>query len=79
MKESGLGNFSLHYIRDKQKREVDFLVAKDNKPWILIETKLSDIKLSSSLKHFHETLQPEYSLQLSRNKIACRKNNFFYY
>lgn len=74
--ESGLGNFSLHYIRDKQKREVDFLVVKDNKPWILIEAKLSDTKLSSSLKHFHEILQPEYSFQVVHNLSAVQKNCF---
>jgi predicted AAA+ superfamily ATPase len=29
----GFGDFDLRYLRDKQKREVDFLVVKDHKPW----------------------------------------------
>jgi hypothetical protein len=29
----GLGEYDLFYIRDKQKREVDFLISKDGKPW----------------------------------------------
>ena len=28
----GFGTFELRYRRDKQKREVDFLVAKDQRP-----------------------------------------------
>ena len=42
---------SLHYLRDKQKREVDFLTARDGMPEWLVETKISDAE-TSSLKHF---------------------------
>ena len=35
--DMGLGKFSLHYLRDKQQREVDFLVANDGHPWFLVE------------------------------------------
>jgi len=35
----GLGDFELRYLRDKQKREVDFLVVKDRRPWFLVEVK----------------------------------------
>jgi predicted AAA+ superfamily ATPase len=34
--------FSLFYIRDKQKHETDFLILREEKPWLLIETKYSD-------------------------------------
>ncbi|MFC1679290.1 ATP-binding protein [Elusimicrobiota bacterium] len=34
--------FSLCYVRDKEKRETDFLVLKNDKPWCLFEAKLSD-------------------------------------
>jgi len=74
--ESGLGDFSLHYIRDAQKREVDFLVAKDGEPWILIETKLSDTNISKSLKYFHETLKPKYSFQLISNLPYVERDCF---
>ena len=33
----GFGDFELRYLRDKQKREVDFLVVRDRKPWFLVE------------------------------------------
>jgi len=52
----GLGSFELRYLRDKLKREVDFLVVRDRKPWFLVEVKTSDTRLSDSLAHFkHET------------------------
>ena len=35
----GLGSFGLHYLRDKAKREVDFLVVRDGNPWFLVEVK----------------------------------------
>ena len=43
----GFGDFELRYLRDKQKREVDFLVVRDRKPWFLVEAKLSDSHLSA--------------------------------
>lgn len=34
--------FSLSYIRDKNKRETDFLILKERKPWLMVEVKYSD-------------------------------------
>ena len=34
--------YSLFYIRTKDKKEIDFLILKENKPWCLIEVKYSD-------------------------------------
>lgn len=45
----GLGEYGLYYVRDKQQREVDFLVAKDGRPWLLVEAKTSNTNLSPSL------------------------------
>lgn len=42
---------ALHYLRDKEKREVDFLTIREGKPEWLIETKLTDTEIDS-LKHF---------------------------
>ena len=42
---------SLHYLRDKEKREVDFLTVRDGKPEKLIEVKMSGDEVNS-LKHF---------------------------
>jgi len=48
----GFGEFELRYLRDKQKREVDFLVVKDREPWFMVEVKLNETNLSPSLMHF---------------------------
>jgi predicted AAA+ superfamily ATPase len=32
----------LYYVRNKQKEETDFLVTRENVPWLLVEAKLSD-------------------------------------
>ena len=54
--------------RDKEKREVDFLITKNNHPWMLIEVKLSHNQgISSSLRYFHEQLKPEFSFQVVFN------------
>lgn len=42
---------ALHYLRDKEKREVDFLTVRDGRPEWLIETKISGEE-APALKHF---------------------------
>lgn len=74
--ETGLGDFNLHYIRDKQKREVDFVVIKDDKPWMLVEAKVSDISISQSLKYFYELIKPEYAFQVVQNQPIINKSCF---
>lgn len=46
----------LHYIRDKQKREVDFLTAVDRRPKTLVEVKSSDDAATPALRHFSRVL-----------------------
>lgn len=66
----GLGTYELYYLRDKDKREVDFLVIKDGKPWLMVEVKSSDQKLSDNLHHFNQQLSAPHVLQV------CEKLNF---
>jgi predicted AAA+ superfamily ATPase len=60
----GFGDFELRYLRDKQKREVDFLVVRDRKPWFLVEAKLSDTHLSSSLAYFQQQTKAPHAFQV---------------
>lgn len=60
----GFGDFELRYLRDKQKREVDFLVVRDRQPWFLVEVKLSDISLSPSLAHFQAQTRAPHAFQV---------------
>jgi predicted AAA+ superfamily ATPase len=60
----GLGQFDLYYLRDKQKREVDFLVTRNREPWMLVEVKASDTTLSPSLKYMQDALKAKYAFQV---------------
>jgi predicted AAA+ superfamily ATPase len=45
---------SLGFLRDKEKREVDFIVVIDRKPRQLVEAKLADDTFSKSLSYFRQ-------------------------
>lgn len=59
--------FELHYFRDREKREVDFILTLDRRPYWCIEVKLSDDRLSPSLRYLHERFKPNASFQLVKN------------
>ena len=56
---------SLHYIRDKEKREVDFLTIREGKPEFLIETKISNPDISH-LRHFSKSLRKVKPILLAK-------------
>jgi predicted AAA+ superfamily ATPase len=60
----GLGNYELRYLRDKLKREVDFVVVRDGKPWFLVEVKKADAHLSPTLAHFQAQTGAEHAFQV---------------
>ncbi len=60
----GLGVFELRYVRDTQKREVDFLVTRDDRPWFLVEIKCGETSLSPSLAYFHDQLGCAHAFQV---------------
>jgi predicted AAA+ superfamily ATPase len=62
--DTAQGEFELHYLRDKEKREVDFLITNDRKPWMLIECKSNSKEISKSLIYFKNILQIEHVFQL---------------
>jgi len=69
-------NYELRYIRDKQGREVDFVILKEGKVDELIEAKYSDPNISSSLIYYAEKLKPKRTLQIVANlKHSYSKGN----
>ena len=48
----GFGSFDLHFIRNKEKKEVDFLITEDSRPYLLIETKINETNVGNTLKEF---------------------------
>lgn len=45
-------SYGLHYIRNKEGQEIDFLILKDDKPYELIEVKWKSASLSPNFKKF---------------------------
>lgn len=64
--DRGYGDFALWYVRDKERREVDFLVTDRRRPYLLLETKLSDDRRSPALRYFRDRLRPRHAIQLVR-------------
>ena len=54
----------LHYLRDRDGHEVDFLIAVDKKPWMAIEVKNSDITPSKNLIYFGKKINIPFKYQL---------------
>ncbi|MBI4431656.1 MAG: ATP-binding protein [Candidatus Omnitrophica bacterium] len=69
----GEGEVSLHYLRDKEKREVDFVLAHKNSPVCLIECKAAQEELSPSLVYFQKKLEIPVAVQLVHQPGICKK------
>jgi len=54
----------LYYLRSIEKKEVDFLVTVDKKPWFAVEAKIKDVNASPHLFYFKEKLKIPFSYQV---------------
>jgi uncharacterized protein len=62
--DSGEGEFDLHFLKTRDGKEVDFLITKEKKPWLLVECKSSDTSPSPTLCSFVDLLKPPLAVQL---------------
>ncbi|MBC8461482.1 MAG: ATP-binding protein [Deltaproteobacteria bacterium] len=72
-------DFPLFYIRDKQKKETDFLIVRDGIPWLLVEAKLTDGSID---RHHFETIRalngvPFIQVCLEPNVASMEKRNAY--
>jgi len=75
--DTGLGDYDLFFLRDKEKREVDFLVSKDGEPWFIVEVKSSmNQPLSNSLGIFAKQLKVDHIFQVAIDAEYINKNVF---
>lgn len=65
--ESGLGEFDLYFLRDKSQREVDFLITRDQNPWLLIEAKTSNQSITPALYHYQKLTGAPLAFQVTKN------------
>lgn len=71
--EWGFGDFALYYVRDREKREVDFLITDRHKPYALIEGKRTASEIDPHLRYFAERLKPKYVVQVVRNPEGFKR------
>jgi predicted AAA+ superfamily ATPase len=67
----GAGNFSVHFIRNKEHQEVDFLIANDREPVFLAEARLADERPTEPLLKIQRALRIP-AVQLVRNAHTFR-------
>lgn len=54
----------LRYLRDRDGREVDFLVTHRSRPWFAVEAKLSEHRVDPSLAYYRDRLRIPFSYQV---------------
>lgn len=67
----GHGDFSLHFIKNKEQQEVDFLIANKRNPVVLVEAKLNDTQPSKALLMMQKALNIP-AVQLVRDAAGFR-------
>ena len=65
----------LHFLRNVDKKEVDFIVTIDKKPWFAVEAKISGTEISKSLYYFRERLKIPYIYQVVKESGVNRYKN----
>jgi len=55
----------LRFVRDREGREVDFLVMVARKPWLLVEAKLRETRVDPVLASFKERLRAPWAYQVT--------------
>jgi hypothetical protein len=53
-------------VRDKERREVDFLITERRRPYLLVEAKLSDDEPIPALRYFRDRLRAKHAVQVVR-------------
>ncbi|OGH58103.1 MAG: hypothetical protein A3G34_16485 [Candidatus Lindowbacteria bacterium RIFCSPLOWO2_12_FULL_62_27] len=61
----------VRYVRDREKREVDFLILKESKPWVLIESKLKRHK-DGRLDYFRRKLRVPHAYLVTADRTAYK-------
>lgn len=71
--DQGHGDFDLHYVRDREKREVDFVVTESRRPVVLVEAKRSDASPAEALTRSQSSFGGIPAVQLVRTANVDRR------
>ena len=58
----------LYYLRSIEKKEVDFLVTIDERPWFAVEAKINEINASQPLFYFRDKLKIPFAYQVIKQQ-----------
>lgn len=72
---AGLGRYSLHYVRNKDGQEVDFLITDKNNPVLLIEAKLNATAPADSLLKIQSQLNVPAIQLVEKDNVFIKKEN----
>ncbi|VEN74593.1 ATPase AAA [Candidatus Desulfarcum epimagneticum] len=76
--ELGIADFELCYVRNAQKKEVDFLIVKDRNPYVLIEAKSAMTTPSKSGVYFQKMLNiPFFQIVADYHDVEVFPNQTF--
>ncbi len=70
--DSGIGNFQLYYLRNKEGQEIDFLITHNQQPWLPIEVKLHNDNISNNWPTFLAQLPCKTGIQLVKTPNVMR-------
>lgn len=66
----------LNYLRNVDKKEVDFMVSINKRPWFAVEAKLNDTSISPHINYFRERLDIPFVYQvIKKSGVDVLKDN----
>ncbi len=70
-----MGSYQLHFLRNKEKLEVDFLIAKKQQPILSIEAKQSDSELNTNFVSFCKKIGLKHHIQIIHQPDIWQRKN----
>jgi predicted AAA+ superfamily ATPase len=65
--EQGQGEFGIYFLRDKRQREVDFLITKDQQPWLMVEAKTSEQPITAAMHYYQGKTKAPFAFQVTKD------------
>lgn len=71
--DTGFSKMELKFLKNKEQKEIDFLITKNNKPWLPIEVKNNDEQLSPNWRIFLKILPCKQGVQILQKPGIYKK------
>jgi hypothetical protein len=71
--DAGWGHYRLCYVKERDGKESDFLILKEEKPWLLVEAKMQDQPIAAHHRRFAHIFEDIPVVQLCQEKGVLRK------